>query len=127
MSCLGLAPTAQVGVGSKVGVATDHATEISPPIVGVLLGLLRELAGPQEVVVRGEVRPSKSPVFASCHVLPTEMREKTVVGARNQSRSVLEHDAIGSFYSSPVVEYRSLDISAVTSDEDRSVDFISDT
>jgi hypothetical protein len=85
-----------------VGVAADHAAEISPAVLDGLLRLLREPAGPQKVVVRGEVRPSKSSLFASFHMLPTTLREKAVVGARNESRSVLERHAISRFYSSPV-------------------------
>lgn len=127
MTGLGLAPTAQVRVGREVGVAADHAAEISPAILNGLLGLLREPAGPQEVVVPGEVRPSKSSLFESRHMLPTALREKAVVGARHKPRPVLELDAIDRVDASPEVEYRCLDISAVPSGDDRSVDFISNT
>ena len=127
MRCLGLAPTALVRVGREVGVAADDSAEIPPAVFDSLLGLLREPSSPEEVVVGGEVRSSKSPVFASCHMLPTALREKTVIGARNEPRSVLEPHAISGFYSSPVIEHSCFDISPVTPDDDRSVEFISNT
>ena len=110
-----------------MGVAADHAAEVSRAILDSLLGLLREPPVPKRWLFSGEVRPSKSPVFASCHMLPTTLREKTVIGARNEPRSVLKLHAIGRVDASPVVEHRCLDKPTIRSDDDRSVDFISDT
>ncbi len=115
-----------VCVRREVSVAADDPAQVTRSVVEGLLRRLCVPASPQEMVVRCEVRPSLSSVCALGHMFPTALREKAVVCARDQPRSVLEFHAISRVDASPVVEYFRLHIPAVLSDYDRSVDFISD-
>jgi hypothetical protein len=86
-----------VRVRPEKAIAGDDPTEIPLAIFGGLFRALRRTASPQEMVIRSEVRASKAPVFASCHVLPTALREKAVISTCDEPRSVFELYAIGGF------------------------------
>ena len=78
------------------------------------------------MVVRGQVRSSKTTVFATRYTFPTAICQEAMVRADNELRSVLQFDSICRLDATPMIEYRSLHIAAISADSLRSIDLVSD-
>src|SRR6266545_8017987 len=77
------------------------------------------------MVFQSQVRPSTRTVFAASHVLPTAVRQETMVRARDQPCPILQLDTAGRLDAAPMIKNTGLDIATIGAYPDRAVDSIS--
>ncbi len=116
----------RVRVPAQVGIAPDHAGEVSPPVGRRRLGRLRGAAEAQHRVVRGQVRTACRPRRGPRDVLPPSAGEEAVVTTGHQLGAVGEGDAVGGLRGAPVRQHLGLHVPPVGADHLGADDAVTD-
>src|SRR5512139_4282150 len=114
-----------VAINAEMTVALDHPGQVAPPVFHRVRGRTRgrDRPKPHERVVHREVGSLANGSIRRDE-LPTALREESVIGTRDQVRTVAEPDAIRGLPRLPMREDASPDVPTIVSALLRSVNLV---
>src|SRR5947207_10822992 len=117
---------ALVGACLQMSIAANQAAEIPATIIRVLKRPLGESPRSHESVEPCEMRPACSALLRAGHVLPTPLREKTVIPAGHERGAILQRYSECGLDGAPVREHPGFYESPIVTDAPRAVDLVPD-
>ncbi|MGA8706111.1 MAG: hypothetical protein WB646_03885 [Steroidobacteraceae bacterium] len=113
-------------VWSHIRVAANHSTEVTAPVIVIMLRRLGELPDAHEFVVGRQMWPAQRALPSTRHMLPAPLREKTMIAAGDDFGTILERDAMRGLDGAPVREYGGSDIAPVPAVASRTINGITE-
>ena len=124
--CISASLVALVAACLQMSIAANQAAEIPATIIRVLKRPLGESPRSHESVEPCEMRPACSALLRAGHVLPTPLREKTVIPAGHERGAILQRYSECGLDGAPVREHPGFCESPIVTDAPRAVELVPD-
>src|SRR5205823_6216004 len=120
----GPARAGSVRIVTDMTVTADHAAEVTPSIVRVVVRRQSEPTRAHQLVLERQMRAAKRPPLRPSHMFPATIAQESVIAAGQEFGPVLQRHPVCRLYRRPLVEHIGDDVTAIGAAADGPVDVI---